>query len=110
MNTLGGKSDLMDYIKFLRNSKNKNEIVKSNKIRMYIKLLSKYGLNLGEPYIKHIEGQIWELRPLRDRILFAVVDGSVIILLNYFMKETRKTPRREIYKANKYLNDYISRR
>ncbi len=35
----------------------------------YIKALKEYGLQLKEPYIKHLDGEIWELRPLRDRIL-----------------------------------------
>lgn len=32
-------------------------------------MLSKYGTNLGDTYIKHLQEDIWELRPLRDRIL-----------------------------------------
>ncbi len=29
-----------------------------------------HGTAAGEPYVKHLDGEIWELRPLRDRILF----------------------------------------
>jgi len=34
-------------------------------------MLKNRGTMIGEPFIKHLEGEIWELRPLRDRILFA---------------------------------------
>lgn len=67
------------------------------------------GLNLGEPYIKHIENEIWELRPLRDRILFASWSNNKFILLSVFMKQTQKTPRREIEKAKELLKDYKRR-
>jgi len=73
-------------------------------------MLKEKGLSLGTPYIKHIDGEIWELRPLRDRILFAYFDNNEFILLSIFMKQTQKTPQREIEKAKRYLEDYIDRR
>ena len=30
-------------------------------------MLIENGLALGIPYVKHLEGEIWELRPLRNR-------------------------------------------
>ena len=37
---------------------------------------------IGEPFIKHLEGEIWELRPLRDRILFAAwLDDSLFCFI-----------------------------
>ena len=55
------------------------------------------------------EDEIWELRPLRDRILFvAWVDGS-FVLLHHFVKKTQKTPRREIEKAKRELKDLKER-
>ena len=59
--------------------------------------------------MKHLEGEIWELRPLRDRILFAAWDGCTFILLHLFMKDTQKTPRREIEQAKRNLADYRER-
>ena len=76
---------------------------------MYIRLLSIHGLQLGEPYIKKIDKEIWELRPLRDRILFVSLYNNKFVLLSYFMKQTQKTPRREIRKAKKLLDDYKRR-
>lgn len=76
---------------------------------MYIDLLSECGLSLTEPYIKKLDGEIWELRPLRDRILFASWCNNNFILLHIFMKQTQKTPRREIEKAKRFLEDYKKR-
>ena len=42
-----------------------------HKIQDYLTMLKIEGTMIGEPFIKHLEGEIWELRPLRDRILFA---------------------------------------
>lgn len=68
-------------------------------------MLSKDGLSLSEPYIKKIDKEIWELRPLGDIILFASLYNK-FILLSVFMKKTQKTPKREIRKAKKFLEDY----
>ncbi len=71
--------------------------------------MSEYGTTVGEPYIKHLDGDIWELRSLRDRILFAAWDGKSFVLLHQFMKQTQKTPTREIEKAKRNLKDYDER-
>jgi len=64
---------------------------------------------IGEPYTKHLDGEIWELRPFDDRILFAGWKDGKFILLHHFVKKTNKTPRREIKKAITNLKDYIQR-
>ncbi len=66
-----GNSEVKEYLQKLGSNNNKNNRIKLNKINLYINMLSEYGLSLGEPYIKHINGEIWELRPIRNRILFA---------------------------------------
>ncbi len=72
-------------------------------------MLSEYGTRAGVPYVKHLDGDIWELRPLRDRILFAAWDGKSFILLHQFMKQTQKTPSREIEAAKRNLASYRER-
>lgn len=44
---------------------------------------------------------IWELRPDRHRVMFFQVRDGRIILLNYFRKETQKTPSKD----NRNRND-----
>lgn len=104
-----GKSEVYEYIKELKNKNNKDSKQKTKKIYLYIDLLSEYGLSLREPYIKKIDSDIWELRPLRDRILFTSWCNNKFVLLTVFMKQTQKTPRKEIEKAKKALNDYKKR-
>lgn len=69
-----GKSEVQEYILNLQKRKDKNSRIKFNKIIAYINILYKNGITVGEPYIKYIDNDIWELRPLRDRILFAYYD------------------------------------
>lgn len=72
-----------------------------------MRMLEEKGLEIGEPYIKHINGNIWELRPLRDRILFATWENNKFIILNQFVKKTQKTPKKEIEKAKRLLKNYM---
>jgi phage-related protein len=58
-----------------------------------------------EPYIKHVEGRIWEMR-LRGRggiarALYVTATGRRVVVLRVFVKKTQKTPRREIALARK---------
>lgn len=104
-----GNEPVAEYIMELSNKKDKANRIKLNKIRDYIKVLSDYGIQAGEPYLKHLDGDIWELRPLRDRILFVGWKNGSFVLLHQFMKKTQKTPKREIEKAKRELSDLIER-
>jgi phage-related protein len=104
-----GKEPVKEYINDLAQKNDKDSRINLNKIRDYIKTLSEYGTRAGEPYIKHLDGEIWELRPLRNRILFFGYDGSKFILLSHFIKQTRKTPPREIDKAKRLMKDHKER-
>ncbi len=104
-----GKEPVKDYIQELAVHKSKDSRIKLTKIRDYLKMLSEYGTRVGVPYVKHLDGDIWELRPLRDRILFAAWNGESFILLHQFMKQTQKTPQREIETAKRNLASYRER-
>lgn len=75
----------------------------------YIRVLQEYGTRAGEPYVKHIEEDIWELRPLDDRIFFFYFRENTFVLLHHFLKKTKKTPRREIEQAKRNLADHVER-
>jgi len=98
-----GREPVYDYISSLSNRSDKDSRIKANKIRNHISYLRRDGLACGEPYIKHLDNGIWELRPLRDRILFASWQGDDFVLLHHFVKKTQKTPQREIDKAKRNL-------
>lgn len=104
-----GEVPVLDYIRALGEEKSKSSRIKYNKISQYIKVLEVFGKAAGEPYIKHLDGDIWELRPIRDRILFAGVHNDCFVLLHCFIKQTQKTPSKEIEQAKRELRDYIER-
>jgi len=101
-----GRSEIKDYIRNLQENKNKSNNIKFNKIVSYMRQLKEKGLSIGEPYIKYLNNDIWELRPLKDRFIFAYYSGSKFIILSHFVKKTQKTPRYEIERAKRLLEDY----
>ncbi len=104
-----GEEPILEYMKELAEKNDKDSRIKLNKINDYIQVLSEYGTQAGEPYVKHLGDGIWELRPLRNRIFFVCwVEGSYI-LLHHFMKKTRKTPKHEMEQAKRELADLIER-
>jgi phage-related protein len=70
-----------------------------------VRLVHAFGLErVHEPYIKHIEGPIWEMR-LRGRsgiarALYVTATGRRVVMLRVFAKDP-KTPRREIELARR---------
>lgn len=104
-----GNNPVLELLRKLNSGNGKENRVRLKKIQEYIKVLKTYGNTAGEPYMKHLEGDIWELRPMRDRVLFAGIVGGNFVLLHHFVKKTQKTPRREIEKAQKELTHFKER-
>lgn len=104
-----GNSELQTLIKELDSSTNKRDKALLKQIIFYIELLQKSGTRAGEPYVKHIEKELWELRPGGRRILFFAWKNNKIVLLHQFRKVTRKTPPREIDKAKREITDWKAR-
>jgi len=50
-----------------------------------------------EPYVKHLEGNLWEMRmkapPGIARAIYMTAKGRRIVMLHTFVKKTRKTPK-----------------
>jgi len=76
-----------------------------------IDLLQERGPTLGMPYVRHLQGKIWELRVRTRgtayRLFYSFHTGRRIIFLHAFVKKTKKTPRREIDTARRRLNDFL---
>ena len=104
-----GNEPVLAYIQELTSKTDKDSRIKANKILDYIDYLRAMGKHAGAPYVKHLDDEIWELRPIRDRILFAAWHGNGFILLHHFMKKTQKTPQREIEQAKRNLKDIRER-
>lgn len=102
-----GNQPVKEYIELLRNKKDKSSRIKLNKIEFIISNLQEYGIDLGMPYIRRINNDLWEMRPIRDRIFFFSYKNNELVLLHYFLKKTDKTPTSEIDKAMYEMNYYI---
>ena len=105
-----GDSPIFNYIQDFSQKNDKDSRINRNKINDYIQVLREHGKTAGEPYIKHLDGDIWELRPIRCRILFASwTDNSFILLHHVQFKKTQKTPKRAIEQAQRNLKDMQER-
>jgi phage-related protein len=64
-------------------------------------LIRTFGLErVHEPYIKHLEDRLWEMR-LKGRssiarAIYVTAVGRRVVMVRVFTKKTQKTPRREI--------------
>jgi phage-related protein len=103
-----GKQPVKEHLQALSNRTDKDSRINHNKINDYITLLKVHGLALREPYIKHLDGDIWELRPLRNRVLFFGYNGNEFILFYHFIKNL-KTQQVEIDLAKRNMKDFIER-
>jgi len=104
-----GNQPALDFIMALSQKDDKNSRINLNKINDYIEMLKVHGTIIGEPYVKHLEDKLWELRPLSNRFIFvAWVDGT-FVFLHHFIKKSRKTPKREIDQAKRELSILMGR-
>jgi len=104
-----GNKPARDYIKDLYSKTDKNNRIRANKLRQYIKYLRTSGTFVGEPVVKHIEGDIWELRPAKDRVFFVVYHKGIFVFLHAFTKKTQKTPEKELERAREEYRDLLER-
>ena len=100
-----GEQPVKEYMKELAGQNSKDARIRLRKIQDYIRILQEYGTRAGEPYIKHLEGDIWELRPTKDRVLFVTWHDGMFVLLHAFEKRSQKTPEREKDRARRELAD-----
>lgn len=106
-----GREPIKEYLEKLHASagQNKEHRGKLKKIYEYLGVLSSIGTRAGTPYVKHIKGDLWELRPVSDRIFFFWWNGAAFVLLHHFTKKSQKTPRQEIERAERNMKDFLER-
>ncbi|MGO4439564.1 type II toxin-antitoxin system RelE/ParE family toxin [Rhizobium sp. RAF56] len=67
-------------------------------------LMEEHGISaMREPYVKHLEGPLWEMR-LQGRegiarAAYVTVSERRVVVVHVFVKKAQKTPRREIEMA-----------
>lgn len=78
-----------------------------------LEILEEKGNMLREPYSKHLDDGIFEIRCKVGnnitRVLYFFYYQGKIILTNGFVKKTQKTPQAEIVLAKNRRKDYIER-
>jgi phage-related protein len=66
---------------------------------------------MREPQVKHLEGNIWEMRMTgRDgiaRALYVTAIGRRVVVLRVFVKKTQKTPNSEIEIAKRRAKEIV---
>ena len=107
-----GFSDIENFLDDLerRATTSKDARIQFKQVAQYIQFLSDHGTRLGENITKHLEDDIWELRPGNNRVLFFYFKDNTFVLLHHFRKKTQKIPKREIEKAKNEAKDWISRK
>lgn len=101
-----GQSPVEDFI---------NGLDVKMRAKMYglLSILQEKGNTLREPYSKHLDDGIFELRCKVGnnitRVLYFFYYEGKIILTNGFVKKTQKTPPEEIRLAKERRADYIER-
>lgn len=110
--TADGVSELWDFLDDLQKKSltNKDARIQHKQIAQYIQLLEDHGTRLGEKITKHLDEDIWELRPGDNRVLFFYHKDDTYVLLHHFRKKTQKTPPREIAKDKSERDDWIKRK
>lgn len=102
-----GFSPVYNFIMGLANRKLQAKVVGS------LEVLAEKGNSLREPYSKHLEDGIFELRckVASDivRLLYFFHGDKLIVVTNGFVKKTQKTPAREIALAKRRRKDYLAR-
>lgn len=66
-----------------------------------VHLIESHGLErVREPYVKHLQGRVWEMRMKgKDgiaRAAYVTATGRRVVVVHVFGKKSQKTPRREI--------------
>lgn len=74
-------------------------------LQRIVELIESFGLDqVHEPYLKHLQGKLWEMR-LKGRAgiaraLYVTAVGKRVVILRVFIKKTQKTPRKELELAS----------
>ena len=84
------------------------------KVARALDLLQQFGINLGMPYARYVEEQLWELRTQygrnRYRIIYFLAIRQTFVMLHGLIKKSGPLPRKDIQVAKKRRDDYLLRR
>ena len=74
-----------------------------------LELLEEFGPSIGMPHIRPVSKGLYELRAQGKeglgRALYCVAPGRELVIVNVFVKKSRKTPVKEIRLAQKRMKE-----
>ncbi len=87
--TVTGYCNIEDFLDDLlsRAPTNKDARIQHKQVAQYIQFLEDFGTRLGDNVTKHLEDDIWELRPGNNRVLFFLFQGRHVCAFAPFSKE-----------------------
>lgn len=75
----------------------------------YLSLLEQEGSRLTSQFVRHLEGDLWELRPefggLEMRLLYFTWVDDLIVIVHALKKKTQKARRQDITLAQKRIGE-----
>ena len=84
------------------------------KVARTLDLLEEFGIALGMPYAKPVEGDLWELRVRvgtnRYRFLYFLFTGNTFVILHGFIKKSSAITPQDLRIARDRKKDYLSRK
>jgi len=92
---------------------NSLDVKLSAKVYRILGMIEINGPELREPYSKHLDDGIFEVRARVGtnlaRVLYFFYAGKHVIVTHGFRKKTQKTPQPEIERAKEYRRQYLTR-
>ena len=75
-------------------------------------MMEALGPNLGRPYVGSLGSGLYEIRAKGKegigRSLYCTVTGKEVVILNSFIKKTKKTPKKELDLARKRMKEVLT--
>jgi phage-related protein len=95
-----GKSPVLDFINGL-------SPMDRARVNNGLRLLEEFGIDLGMPHARRIEGRLWELRPGGNRLFYFLYTERRFVILHGFRKQSMKTPEKEIATALRRMKELL---
>ena len=96
-----GRSPIVEYLNAL-------PVAEQVAAQEAFSLLWEFGLSLGMPHAKHINGKLWELRPGANRFSYFAYVGRRFVVLHAYRKQSQKTPPQELAFAERRLAEVLT--
>jgi phage-related protein len=74
-------------------------------------LIEEFGPKIGMPFTRSIGSGLFEIRAKGKegivRLMFCYLTGKELVILNVFVKKTKKTPRKDLALARKRMKEVL---